>query len=223
MTSIELGVQSTDDYVLLKNKRGHSFEDVTRAAKLIKQYGFELGLQMMPGLYKSTEETDIKTARDIISLEPDTVRIYPTVVVKNSELSRLYEAGEYKPLELSDAVEITARIYRMCREHNIEVLRMGLMATDDIQMGKSVIAGPFHPAFGEMVMSRIFYGKMLDMVNKKRDCTVTFFVNPSDVSKAIGQRRENILRLKRELNIDAVIKSNENVEKEEILCYNNLE
>lgn len=217
VTSIELGVQSSDEEVLLKNRRGHSFDDVIKASKFIKSYGFELGLQMMPGLFASNEKKDIKTAEDIISLSPDTVRIYPTVVVKNSELEDLYNDGKYMPLSLSDAVSVTARIYKMCREKNITVLRMGLMATEDINFGKSVIAGPFHPAFGEMVHSYLYFEKMLDAAKKSDKKTLEISVAPTEISKAVGQRRENIAKIFEKTGVRVLIKGRENVEIGEIL------
>lgn len=132
VTSIELGVQSTDETVLLKSRRGHTAADTARAVALIREYDFELGLQMMLGLPGDTRTKAMQTAADIVSLSPDTARIYPTLVIRDSRLCDLYEAGRYTPLTLTEAVEQSAQIYTMFTQHGIRVLRMGLMASEDM-------------------------------------------------------------------------------------------
>ncbi len=220
VSSIELGVQSTDEQVLLKSRRGHSYEDVVFASKLINDYGFELGLQMMLGLPGDTAQKSMKTARDIVLLHPKTARIYPTIVIRDSALALMYEKGAYEPLTLDEAVELCAKVYALFCENGIEVLRMGLMATDDICEGGSVVAGPFHPSFGELVHSRIFLNKMRDMVSDCNQYEVCFCVNPRDMSKAIGNRKSNIKTLEEEKGIKITIKSDKIVENGKIMWYN---
>ena len=181
---IELGCQSMDDEVLLANRRGHNAQSVRDACAKIREYGFGLGLQMMTGLYKSTPQKDIFTASEIIALKPDCVRIYPTVVIKNTELSALYKSGEYTPQSVEEAVDLAARIYEMFLQNNIKVIRVGLHTVEDF------IAGPFHPAFGEMVQSKLMLNRALSQLSDKGDYQI--FVAENFISKMVGQRRLNI-------------------------------
>lgn len=184
VSTIELGCQSMDDEVLVANRRGHTADDIKKASALIKEYGFNLGLQMMVGLYKSSNEKDIFTAKEIIALKPNCVRIYPTVVIKNTLLEKLYLSGEYKPLSIDEAVDISAILLAMFNEENIPVIRLGLHEVEDN------IAGPFHPAFGELAVNKLMLNKVLRLLKEKGNYKI--FVNKSFVSKMIGQRRKNI-------------------------------
>lgn len=153
---IELGVQSMHNEVLRLSGRGHTVADTERAVALIKAHGFAIGLQMMPGLPGDTTERTLATGRRLTALKPGCVRIYPTVVLKNSPLARMYREGRYKPLELEAAVDVTAELYRLFRRHGIAVIRMGLQAADNLKQGETILAGPYHPAFGHLVISRLF-------------------------------------------------------------------
>ncbi len=184
--TIELGAQSTNNYVLKENLRGHTFEDIVSASELIKKYGYDLGLQMMVGLYKSDREKDIKTAEDIINLKPECVRIYPTVVIKKTLLCHLYEKKLYKPLTVNEAADICAEILDMFLKNNINVIRLGLHEVEDF------VAGPFHPAFGEIAESRLMLKKALELFGNKPKGNYNITVNKSFVSKMIGQHRTNI-------------------------------
>lgn len=190
--AIELGVQSTDDKVLSLANRGCSVEDTRNAVKLIKEHGgFELGLQMMTGLPGDTREKTMKTAKDIIAFGADTTRIYPTLVIENSKLCDMYKKGEYTPLTLDEAVDRCADLYELFYENGVSVLRMGLMASDEIsENSASVLAGPVHSAFGELVHSRIFLKRILPHAEGKK--TLSVYVNPKDISKALGNKKSNI-------------------------------
>ncbi len=190
VTAIELGAQSMFDDVLLKNKRGHTVDDVYKASLLIKQYGFSLGLQMMTGLYGSDDKKDILTAEKIIELSPDTVRIYPTIVLCNTDLELLYKSGTYKPLSLEAAVELVSDILLRFEKTNINVIRTGLHTIDT----DKYVAGPWHPSFRELCDSRILLRKALSELKQAGEYTI--FVNDKSLSKMIGQKRENINRLK---------------------------
>jgi len=154
--TIELGVQSLDNRVLSVSGRGHSAEDVYKAAYLIKEYGFKLGLQMMIGLPEDDLDKDLYTCKEFIKLRPSCVRVYPTLVIKDTFLEKLYLMGKYKPLSLDEAVEISSLLLMLFNLENIEVIRMGLQPTDNIQLGKDVVAGPFHPSFRQLVESNVF-------------------------------------------------------------------
>lgn len=154
--TIELGAQSMNDAVLDALRRGHKAADTIRSAKMIKKRGFTLGLQMMTGLYKSTKEMDIATAEAIAALEPDFVRIYPTLVIKDTELVDRLEDGSYKPLDVDEAVDTLKSIVIIFEAKDIEIIRIGLQTTDNIQLGKDVVAGPFHPAIRSLIYEAIY-------------------------------------------------------------------
>ena len=190
VTTIELGAQSMDDRVLRLNERGHTAEDVSNASNLIKKFDFSLGLQMMTGLYGSNDETDIFTAKKIILLSPDCVRIYPTITLKNTKLAELYNDGVYCPLTLDESVKLCVKINDMFESAGIPVIRLGLHTIDK----NAYIAGPWHPAFKELCDSYVFREKIAEKLSKKGKYNV--FVNPCNISKAIGQSKENIVHFK---------------------------
>ena len=215
VTSIELGCQSMDDEVLRLNNRGHSADDVVKSAKLIKDYGFEFGVQMMTGLYGDDDKTAIETAKKLIALSPDTARIYPTVVLENTELERLYKSGVYKPQTVEEAAEICSELLMMFHENDIRVIRVGLHSGGNVEDG--FVAGAYHPAFREICESRIYLKKVLAEI--KRQCTpkgeITVTVGTSFVSMMAGQKKLNSQKL-RESGYILKIKQNENMKKYEI-------
>lgn len=199
VTSIELGAQSMDDEVLEANRRGHTAQDVLNASEMIKNAGFELGLQMMTGLYKDTAEKSLETAKKIIEIKPQTVRIYPTVVLKNTYLAELYLSDEYKPLNVEDSVELCAVLVPMFEKAGIRVIRLGLHSGSDIK--ENMLAGGFHDSFGELVKSRIMVNKILEL--PPADYQV--FVNPRSISKLKGNGKRNIyLLMERGYNIKII-------------------
>ncbi len=195
VTSIELGAQSMDDYVLTANNRGHSSTDVYNASKLIKDYGFSLGLQMMTGLYMSNAAKDIETAKRFIEINPDTVRIYPTIVMKHTELERLYNNGEYLAVDLESSVDICSKLLLMFNEAQIQVIRLGLHHSDSLSC--DMVAGPYHPAFRELCESKILFDKLTAMLNGiDKSKAITVHINPSCISKLIGNKKVNLTKLK---------------------------
>lgn len=199
VTSIELGAQSMDDEVLEANRRGHTAQDVCNASELIKEYGFELGLQMMTGLYKDTAEKSIETAKKIIVFAPSTVRIYPTVVLKGTYLAELYLKEEYTPLNADDSAELCAILVPMFENAGIKIIRLGLHSSRDIK--ENMLAGGFHDSFGELVKSRIMVNKILEL--PPADYQV--YVNPRSVSKLKGNKKSNIyLLIERGYNIKII-------------------
>ena len=162
VTSIELGAQSMCDDVLEKNMRGHTAKDVGTASSLIKEYGFSLGLQMMTGLYGSSREKDIYTAREIAALSPDTVRIYPTVTIKNTVLGQLFESGEYVPDTLSESVDLCAFLLKFFMRNNIEVIRLGLHYSEELE--RDMLSDNYHPAFKELCENKLFYDMFLEII-----------------------------------------------------------
>lgn len=189
MTAIELGAQSMDDGVLQANGRGHSAEDTKKAAALIKSRGFELGLQMMTGLYRDTPELSVFSAEEIIRLKPDTVRIYPTVVMPETTLAELYSSGEYKCMGFEETVDLCALLYGMFTENGIRVIRIGLNAEAEVE--RKMLGGNYHPAMGELCISRYYFHKMRDFMLKSKSSSFTIETDRSFVSKIIGQRSCN--------------------------------
>jgi len=200
---IELGVQSMDKDVLIDSVRGHDTEEVIKSAKLIKESGIKLGLQMMVGLPSDSEEKCIDTAKQFIKLKPDCVRIYPTLVVKDTGLEILLNKGEYKPFTLEECVRIVKKLLVLYYVNNINVIRVGLQATEDIQIGKAVVDGPHHPAFRELAESEMIkdYLVYIAKENKTSD-SIVIKTNKKNVSKIIGNKKSNSIYMKNELNIN---------------------
>lgn len=190
VTSVELGAQSISDEVLTLNKRGHTTQDVENASKLIKEYGISLGLQMMTGLYGDSKENCLETAKKIIDLKPQTVRVYPTVVLKNTLLEVLYNKGDYVPQTLDEAVDLCTKLLKMFGENNINVIRLGLHTIDM----ESYVAGPWHPSLRELCESKLYLEKALSILKEPGNYEI--YVNQSSVSKMTGQKKSNIEYLK---------------------------
>ena len=190
VTSVELGAQSMSDEVLRLNGRGHDSESVVSASGLIKEAGFSLGLQMMVGMYGAADPASEAgyTARRLADLGPDTVRIYPTIVVEGTALAALCRAGRYVPLELEQAVDITASLIEMFRSRDIDVIRTGLHYEESLV--DSMIAGPYHPAFGELCESRIFRNAMEIQLREGDNAEVR--CEPRLLSQVTGQKKSNI-------------------------------
>jgi len=206
VSTIELGVQSMDDSVLALARRGHSSSDTKNAVDLLKKKSFNIGLQMMIGLPGDDESRSLYTAHRISELVPDFVRIYPTVVLAGSPLAVLYKKGKYVPLSLEEGVSITKKAYLVFRENNIKVIRMGLQATEDLREGTSILAGPYHPAFGHLVHSAIFLDNMIGALKLKSVLSeeISIRVHPKSVSKLRGLKNGNVHKIERIFKIKAV-------------------
>ncbi len=218
--TIELGVQSMDNQVLRLSGRGHTQNDVEEASDLIKSYGFILGHQIMPGLPGDNYEKIMYTAEEIISIKPDILRIYPTIVIKGTKLEKMFLDNTYKPLELEEAVRICADLYSLFLSQSINVIRMGLQTTDDINFGGNIIAGPFHPSFGLMVKSKVFLSKIEEAIAKtERDSSIlSILANEKSISEIIGLNKKNILYLKEKYGFDNIyIKKDSTISREEML------
>ena len=192
MKNIELGAQTTNDVILRKCGRGHTFKDIEQASQIIVNEGITLGLQMMLGLPFDTFDDDMQTTRDIVRLGAKETRIYPCIVVKDTELERLYRDGEYQPLTLNEAVEQSATLYEYFTENDVKVLRIGLHTSDDLN-GDAYVAGPYHKNFAEMVFSRL-WGRKFDKIDDKSD-EITIEVPENQLNHAIGYKGENKRKL----------------------------
>lgn len=213
---IELGVQSLDEEVLKKSARGHGVEEVIKASKLIKDFGFVLGHQIMPGLPGDTFEKDIYTTKKSISMKPDICRIYPSLVIKDTAMEIMYKRGEYIPYTLEEAVEISKKMYDMYAENNIKVIRIGLQPTETISENGDVVAGPFHPAFRELVESSLLVDKIIGNMS---DCSKgEIHINPKDISKLYANKKVYFNKL-REKGKNLVVKQDSSVNRGRVKLY----
>ena len=217
--TIELGVQSANDYILKRCNRGHSFADVKKASKLIRWYRFKLGHQMMVGLPESTRIDEINTAKELIKLKPKMVRIYPVLVIKNTKLEKEFLEEKYTPLTVVQAVETCKELVAMFNKKNIEVIRIGLQNTETITdpsiEGSEVVAGPYHPAFRQLVESGLWYDAIVEKIKKLnvKVKKVEVTVNPQDVNNIVGHKRENIDKLKEMYNLDLIVKQDKEIKQ----------
>ncbi len=214
VTTIELGVQSLDNNVLELSERGYKKEEVERASSLIKKYDINLGIQVMPGLPGSSFEADIETINEVIKIKPDFVRIYPTLVVSDTKLEKMYKNAIFKPLTLDEAVKLSSVLVAKIELNNIRIIRVGLQPSDDIRAEGVIIDGPFHPAFRELVESYIikkFFKKLL-----KIDKKLLVLCSKYDISRVVGIKKSNKNYFGKKLEIIV----EENIEKG-ILIVNN--
>jgi histone acetyltransferase (RNA polymerase elongator complex component) len=198
VTTIELGVQSMDDEVLMKSCRGHKSSDSAAASMLIRDNKFILGIQTMIGLPGSNREKEVATAKSVVKLSPDFVRIYPTLVIKDTYLEKMYQEGSYIPLTLEEAVDTCAQLVDIYEESGIKVIRIGLQATDNISEGHDVVSGPFHPALRQLVESRRILREMESCISQKdfeNSYSVTIASNSRNISTVMGQKKGNINRI----------------------------
>lgn len=185
---IELGVQSLDDEVLRNAGRGHSVNDVIVASRLIKEAGFTLGHQIMPGLPGDSFEIDIETTKKSIKMKPDICRIYPSLVIKDTPMEDMYNRGDYVPYSLNEAVYISGEMLKLYNEAKIKVIRIGLQPTDTITTGKDIVDGPFHPAFRELVEGHLICETLDKKCPKEKDIIIE--INEKDVSKLYTNKKQ---------------------------------
>lgn len=190
--SIELGCQSTDDYVLDVNKRGHTYADIEKSAKMIKKHGFSLGVQMMVGLMGDSAEKCMQTCDDLIALSPDTVRIYPTVVLKNTDLEKAYLDGRYIPMGFDECVELCADMMEKFEVNNVKVIRVGLHAQREMEADK--VAGIYHPAFRQICISKQIDKKVMSLARIDKNIKISFPIKK--LSDVYGQKKTNLIKWK---------------------------
>lgn len=215
VTAIELGAQSMSDTVLAANERGHTAGDVEKAAKLIKSYGcFDLGLQMMIGLYKSSPDDELETWSKIAALSPDTVRIYPVVILEGTKLGELYKSGGYKTMEFDEVVDICSKFLSDAERLGIDVIKLGLHASEVVE--EQMLGGFYHPAFRELCEGRNYRKLITEKLEEHGGLdeisSAVISVPSRQLSKAIGQKKANISYFK-DLGVDIKIVSHEDNEK----------
>lgn len=221
--TIELGLQSMSEKVLLATKRGHGAEQAFEACRLVKKHGFDLIGQMMIGLPSSDPSDELETAKKICELGADGARVYPTVVFYETELCKMAVDGAYTPLTNEEAVVRTKEVLKIFDEHGVPCIRVGLCASENLSSDSAVYGGANHSAIGELAMGEVFYDKMCELIEKIPDAgekNILFYVAPGATSKAVGQKRKNINRIKDKYFVKKHIKSVKILEKIGLLGYN---
>lgn len=219
--TIELGVQSMADDVLKANQRGHSSKDVETAVEIIRNYPFELGLQMMIGLYNDSLKSAFFSASKITDLSPDFVRIYPTLVLDNTYLETLFRQGKFNPLTVEEAVEILKKILPLFYQKDIPIIRVGLQPTAEIQEGKSVIAGPFHPGIRSLAEEELYYEYMNRRLKDFEKITDLDFYTPHEyLNYTVGMKKRNKIRFLEEYGLKRIGFKGENRKDFEIIINN---
>lgn len=189
--TIELGAQSLDDEVLRRSGRGHKAEVTRKAAGMIKDWGFRLGLQMMIGLPGDTPQKSLFTANEFVKLAADDVRIYPTLVIKSTPLEKLFLNGKFVPLSLNEAVNQTAAIVPVFEEAGVNIIRIGLHPSEGLMDKTDLVAGPFHVSFRELVMTEIWNGKLQTIQNPENFRELILKVAPGQLNFAVGHGGKN--------------------------------
>ncbi|GAA0734870.1 elongator complex protein 3 [Clostridium oceanicum] len=214
---IELGVQSLNEEVLLKSGRGHSGKDVYKASKLIKEYGFTLGHQIMVGLPCDTFKKDVETVKKSIEMKPDIARIYPALVIKDTPMEEMLKEGIYRPYTLDEAVEITKVLYSIYKINNVNVIRVGLQPTEEINVDGEIVDGPFHPAFRELVEGNLMNEMIFDSIPKDYDKSIEVFINNKDISKLYCNKKYFFNKILKNLNKNTIkVIQNSKIQRESL-------
>jgi histone acetyltransferase (RNA polymerase elongator complex component) len=202
---IELGIQSTDPNVLELSGRPCSLDTVKSAVDLIRKNKFRLGLQLMSGLPGDTDQTFSQTVDDLLSLEPDFARLYPTLVIRHTELYQMYREGKFTPWSLDRTVDNLKIAVKKFRAKNIPVIRLGLHP--DPSLLENLVAGPYHPSLRYLVDCKISLDEMIENIRERKtiDGRVKFRVPSKRISVYIGHNRENIKMLKNMFCLETVI------------------
>lgn len=196
VTTVEIGCQSFDAGVLDRSGRGHDSHVAAEAVRRLREAGLMVGLQLMPGLPGADREEAIASLDQAIALGADFLRIYPTVVFEGTVLAKLYRRGDYRPWSLDEAVAVCAEMWRRCSREGMPVIRMGLQNSPELAKGRTILAGPWHPAFGQLVRSRIWLDRLKTVVSRTSGGCLE--VHPADMSDVLGHKRENMTTLQRE-------------------------
>lgn len=202
--TVEIGVQSMIDEVLLLAHRGHCAEDTVSATSRLKRRGFEVGLHLMIGLPGDTCDRFLQTLDRVIELKPDFIRIHPTLILKGAPLEILWREGRYSPLQLEEAIRWLKKGLPKLEISSIPVARIGLQAT--LELERDYLAGPYHPSFRQLVDSAIFFDMAVSLLQvSQKNGQVLFFCHPKEVSNLRGQKNENIMRLKEHFKLSEIL------------------
>ncbi|WBW94804.1 elongator complex protein 3 [Oceanirhabdus sp. W0125-5] len=213
---IELGAQSFDDEVLKAANRGHTAEDIEKASRLIKEYGFTLGIQLMLGLPKADFHRDFYSAKKAVEVKPDFTRLYPALVIKNTEMESMYETGEYTPYTIEECIEITKKIFAFFEVNDIKVIRIGLQPTTEISSGSDLVSGPFHPAIRELIEGSLINDMISSsIIDLKED--VKLIVNQKDLSKLYCWKKKFFNKLLLNFDGNLKVETSEEIKRNEFV------
>ncbi len=207
VSTIEIGAQSLDASVLATARRGHGPDDTVEAMALLRSHGYRIGLQMMVGLPGETRQSALASAAQFAALAPDFIRIYPCLVLQGSPLAKWYRQNRYTPMRLDDSISLVKQIYRLMARQGIAVIRMGLQPTAELSAGAGVLAGPLHPAFGELVHSALWFDALDRALSRHHDLEgsdLIIAVHPAVVSRVRGHRNDNLKRLRAKFDLVAI-------------------
>jgi histone acetyltransferase (RNA polymerase elongator complex component) len=205
VSTVELGTQSMNDQVLGLTKRGHTAEDTVRAVRLLRKFGFRVGIQLMPGLPGDSDLTFMETIEEVVRLQPDMARLYPTLVIRGTELAEWYKEGKYRPLQLEEAVSICRRSCERLEGAGVHVIRIGLMSSPSLVQKGQIVAGPWHEAFGHLVRSEIHFEKIRSYLPKNGKVPeIRLQVPPADIALVKGHKDTVLQRIKKLTGADVV-------------------
>lgn len=201
--TVEVGVQSMADEVLVLSKRGHTAEDSVTAIFRLQHWGFEVGVHFMIGLQGDTCDHFLCSVDRIIDLRPDFVRIHPTLVLKGALLEELWRDGKYTPLSLDEAIQWLKIGMLKIEKASLSLARIGLQPSKELE--EHLLAGPFHPALHQLVDSAIFYDMAEGLLQKHPEGSKPVFIcHPKNLSGLKGQKNENLLKLKSRFKLDQI-------------------
>ena len=193
VATVELGTQSMDDGVLKLSRRGHTARDTVESVHLLKAHGFKVGIQLMPGLPGDSEEIFMRTVDEVIKLCPDMVRLYPTLVIKGTELATWYMENRYHPLSLDAAVRICRESCVRLERKGIPVIRIGLMSSPKLLPGDAIVAGPWHGALGFLVRSGIHQEKIASCLPRRGVADqIRLRVPPAEIPLVRGHKNRGL-------------------------------
>lgn len=217
VTTIEIGVQSMDNQVLQSAARGHLAVDSLNAITVIKEQGLVIGAQLMPGLLGDTLLKCRKSLQQVVQVGVDFLRIYPVVVLEKTELALQYQNGIYKPLSLKEGVEWCKVLLHDAMISKTPVIRIGLQADEGLNK-KTILAGCWHPALGQLVRSALYADLIEKMLLQTGGNSIfSLQCHSSRISDCIGQNREHLHRFKSRISDVA---ENNSLLKDEIVIKN---
>jgi histone acetyltransferase (RNA polymerase elongator complex component) len=203
--TVELGCQSMDDEVLAQAGRGHTAMHTIEASMAVKKAGLSLGIQLMPGLPGDTMEKSLASLERALALNPDFLRIYPAVVIEGTGLADLYRQGRYLPMALEEGVQLCKVMLHRALEAGVRVIRVGLQASPELDSPGTVLAGPYHPAFRQLVEAELCYDLLVKLVKEVPGTDrITVHCAPSRISDVVGHRRGNLQRLSGDHDVEVV-------------------
>ncbi|MEI8355907.1 MAG: radical SAM protein [Deltaproteobacteria bacterium] len=219
VSTVELGVQSMSDEVLLLAGRGHNSQSVHEAVSFLKDAGITVGLQLMPGLPGDTPARSLDSLQTVLGMRPDFLRIYPTIVIAGTPLENLYNSGSFRPMTLAGAVDLCKVMLHRALRSGVPVIRIGVQPTAELQYPGVIIAGPFHPAFRQLVEGELCFDLLVKLTATSvcGEGPLTINCSPSRVSDVVGQRKVNMHRLSSRYGITvAAVRGDEKLSPSEL-------